>query len=221
MNLQGIPAYGLDGDNVRTGLNRNLSFSKEDREENVRRVAEVAKLFADGGVVALCSFVSPFEDDRRTARRIHEEAGLPFFEVFVDAPLRVCEARDVKGLYKKARTGAIRGFTGIDQSYERPKRPDLVVETENATINDSTAMVIDMLQSCGILPKLRNRNDPVKELFVTEDKIADVEAEAETLPGIDVNEVDIQWMQVLAEGWAAPLQGFMREKQFLQVGAAT
>lgn len=110
---RGIAAYGLDGDNVRTGLNRNLGFSKEDRTENIRRVAEVAKLFADSGQVCLCSFVSPFEEDRQMARQIHKESDLPFFEVFVDTPLTVCEARDTKGLYKKAREGAYSNFTKI------------------------------------------------------------------------------------------------------------
>lgn len=107
---RGIPAYGLDGDNIRTGLNKNLGFSPEDREENIRRVAEVARLFADSGVVALCSFVSPFSVDRERARQIHKENDLPFFEVFVDTPINVCEERDVKGLYKKARAGIIKGI---------------------------------------------------------------------------------------------------------------
>ena len=94
---QGVAAYGLDGDNVRTGLNNNLGFSPEDRRENIRRVAEVAKLFADSGHICLCSFVSPFEEDRANARQIHANYDLPFFEIFVDTPLNVCEARDVKG----------------------------------------------------------------------------------------------------------------------------
>ncbi|CAL1261122.1 unnamed protein product [Larinioides sclopetarius] len=102
----GIPAYALDGDNVRHGLNKNLGFSPEDREENIRRVAEVAKLFADSGVIALSSFISPFAK----AKQIHEDAGLTFIECFVDTPLEVCEQRDVKGLYKKARAGEIKGI---------------------------------------------------------------------------------------------------------------
>lgn len=102
---RGIAAYSLDGDNVRTGLNKNLGFSEEDRTENIRRVAEVAKLFADSGQICLCSFVSPFEKDRQMAREIHEAGKLPFFEVFIDTPLDVCEARDTKGLYKRARRG--------------------------------------------------------------------------------------------------------------------
>jgi len=126
---RGIAAYGLDGDNIRTGLNKNLGFTPEDREENIRRVAEVAKLFADSGSVSLCAFVSPYKKDRELARRLHQEAGLPFLEVFVDTPLEECESRDTKGLYKKARAGQIKGFTGIDQPYERPDNPEVVVDT--------------------------------------------------------------------------------------------
>ncbi|XP_046431941.1 bifunctional 3'-phosphoadenosine 5'-phosphosulfate synthase isoform X2 [Neodiprion fabricii] len=212
----GIPAYGLDGDNVRTGLNKNLGFSKEDREENIRRVAEVAKLFADSGVISLCSFVSPFEEDRQMARQIHKDSDLPFFEIFVDTPFKVCEARDVKGLYKKARQGAIKGFTGIDQSYERPSNPDLVVTTENLTVEESTAMVVEFLEKQGIIPTLPKAGVGVRELFVPEARIANAKAEAETLQSINITELDLQWLQVLAEGWAAPLTGFMRENQYLQ-----
>lgn len=213
---QGIPAYGLDGDNVRTGLNKNLGFSKEDREENIRRVAEVAKLFADSGVIALCSFVSPFEEDRKMARRIHSESDLPFFEIFVDTPLKVCEARDVKGLYRKARQGTIKGFTGIDQNYDRPSSPDLVVTTENYNVEESTAMVIEYLEKQGIIPSLPKPGALVRELFVPDTRMAAILTEAESLQGIEINEVDVQWLQVLAEGWAAPLRGFMRENQYLQ-----
>ena len=214
---RGIAAYGLDGDNVRTGLNKNLGFSKEDREENVRRVAEVAKLFADSGHVTLCSFVSPFAEDRRIARKIHEDAGLPYFEVFVDASLRICEARDVKGLYKKARQGSIASFTGIDQSYETPCQPDLILDTENATLEGSTSCLVRFLQAKGIVPVLPEPGDTVHELFIRGDELARARIEAETLGALAINEVDLQWLQVLSEGWAAPLRGFMREQQYLQV----
>lgn len=150
---KGIPAYGLDGDNIRTGLNKNLGFSQSDREENIRRVAEVAKLFADSGVIAICSFVSPFADDRDMARKIHKDADLKFYEVFVDTPLTVCESRDVKGLYKKAREGAIQGFTGVTQAYEKPSNPDLVVKTEDLSVKESTNKVIELLCSENIIPK--------------------------------------------------------------------
>jgi 3'-phosphoadenosine 5'-phosphosulfate synthase len=149
---KGIPAYGLDGDNIRTGLNRNLGFTQVDREENIRRVAEVAKLFADSGVVAICSFVSPFAEDRDMARRIHKDADLKFLEIFVDTPLTVCEARDVKGLYKKAREGSIQGFTGVTQAYEAPEHPNLIVKTESVSVRESTKKLIDLLVSENIIP---------------------------------------------------------------------
>jgi len=149
---KGIPAYGLDGDNIRTGLNKNLGFTQVDREENIRRVAEVAKLFADSGVVAICSFVSPFAEDRELAKKIHKDSDLKFYEIFVNTPLEICECRDVKGLYKKAREGSIQGFTGVTQAYESPEQPDLVVTTENFSVKDSTNKVIDLLISESIIP---------------------------------------------------------------------
>lgn len=209
-----IPAYGLDGDNMRTGLNKNLGFSQEDREENIRRVAEVGKLFADSGVVALCSFVSPFKKDREIARQLHDSAELPFFEVFVSTPLEECEKRDVKGLYKKARAGMIKGFTGIDQAYEEPDNPDLIVTTVGKKIDESVMEVINMLEKFGIIP--RSANDKVEELFVPADEVEEAKAEAETLPSVEITEVDLQWVQVLAEGWASPLKGFMSEREYLQ-----
>lgn len=213
---RGIPAYGLDGDNVRTGLNKNLGFSKEDREENIRRVAEVAKLFADSGVVALCSFVSPFAEDREMARKIHKDSDLPFFEVFVDTPLNVCEKRDVKGLYKKARQGSIKGFTGVDQPYEKPETPDLVVKTIDCSVEESMLQVVEILEEHGIIPSAAKASDMVKELFVPENRVAAAREEAAALSSLEIGVVDLQWLQVLAEGWATPLSGFMREDQFLQ-----
>jgi bifunctional enzyme CysN/CysC len=121
----GRPAYLLDGDNLRHGLNADLGFSAEDRSENIRRVGEVARLFADAGVVALVPVISPYRADRDRTRAIHDGVGLPFVEVFVDTPLAVCEARDPKGLYARARAGEITGFTGIDDPYEAPTDPDL------------------------------------------------------------------------------------------------
>ncbi|XP_059475361.1 bifunctional 3'-phosphoadenosine 5'-phosphosulfate synthase isoform X2 [Neocloeon triangulifer] len=214
---RGVPAYGLDGDNIRTGLNKNLGFSKEDREENIRRVAEVAKLFADSGVVALCSFVSPFSKDREMARKVHRDSDLPFFEVFVDTPLNICETRDVKGLYKKARKGDIKGFTGLDQAYEKPECPDLVVKTVDCSVDESMMQVVDLLVEHGIIPRsLIGADSRVPELFVDENRVASSKQEALELPALSIGDVDLQWVQVLAEGWAAPLKGFMTEDQFLQ-----
>ena len=126
----GQPAYILDGDNLRHGLNSDLGFSPEDRQENVRRVAEVARLIADAGVVAIVSLVSPYRADRDAARAAHEADGLPFLEIFMDTPLEVAEARDTKGLYAKARAGEITDFTGINAPYEAPMRPDLLLRPE-------------------------------------------------------------------------------------------
>jgi len=211
---RGIPAYGLDGDNVRTGLNKNLGFAPEDREENIRRVAEVGKLFADSGVVALCSFVSPFNKDRELARELHKEVGLPFFEVFVSTSLEECEKRDVKGLYKKARAGIIKGFTGIDQPYEAPETPELTINTENKTVDECVQQIVEVLQSNDILP--RNVVDKVVDLTVPDEKLEDALIQAKELPSIEITKLDLQWLQVLGEGWATPMTGFMREKEFLQ-----
>lgn len=211
---QGIPAYSLDGDNVRTGLNKNLSFTPEDREENIRRIAEVAKLFADGGIVCITSFISPYEKDRANARMLHEEAGLKFYECFVNTPISVCERRDVKGLYKKAREGKIKGFTGVDQAYEAPPRPELVLKAGEQTVDECVQTVVQALMDDGIVPK--GAVNTVQELFVPESRKAEVKKEAETLPSVDITKLDLQWTQVLAEGWATPLQGFMREREYLQ-----
>lgn len=212
--MQGIPAYALDGDNIRHGLNKNLGFSSQDREENIRRVAEVAKLFADSGVVCLTSFISPYAKDRTMAREIHEQAGLVFIECFVDTPLEVCEKRDVKGLYKKARAGQIRGFTGIDMPYEAPACPDLLIKAGKDTIKDCVQHVVQLLRERGVIPG--SVVDCVKELFVCPEHLPLVVEEAAGLPALDITDLDLQWVQVLSEGWATPLTGFMRESEYLQ-----
>ena len=128
---QGRPAYRLDGDNVRHGLNGDLGFSEVDRTENVRRVGEVARLMADAGIVAIVPLISPYRAGRDHARALHAEADLPFVEVFVNTPIELCEKRDPKGLYAKARAGEITGFTGIDDPYEAPLTPELVLVPED------------------------------------------------------------------------------------------
>ncbi|XP_071829094.1 bifunctional 3'-phosphoadenosine 5'-phosphosulfate synthase-like isoform X2 [Apostichopus japonicus] len=212
--FHGIPSYSLDGDNMRTGLNKNLSFTPEDREENIRRVSEVAKLFADGGVVCLSSFISPYTKDRDLARKLHEEVGLPFFEIFVDTPLEVCEERDVKGLYKKARAGLIKGFTGIDQKYEVPPNPAVTLYAGKDDVDGCVQKMVSFLQSHGIIPE--SAVNAVKELLVPADHTASAIAEAETLDSLNITKLDLQWTQVLSEGWATPLTGFMREREYLQ-----
>ena len=142
----GRPSYLLDGDNLRLGLNEDLNFSAKDRHENVRRVAEVARLFADAGLVALVPLISPYREDRENAREIHDQFGLRFFEVFVDTPIGVCEERDPKGLYKKARSGEIKDFTGIDDPYETPNDPDLILTPENGLPEDGAKLVLQLLE---------------------------------------------------------------------------
>lgn len=141
----GRPAYLLDGDNLRQGLNGDLGFSADDRTENVRRVGEVARLFADAGVVALVPVISPYVADRSRVREIHALAGVPFAEVFVDTPIEVCEQRDPKGLYAKARSGEITGFTGIDDPYETPKSPELRLTPDDGDPEAQAHLVLDLL----------------------------------------------------------------------------
>lgn len=147
----GKVSYRLDGDNVRLGINKNLGFSEEDRHENIRRIGEVAKLFCDAGTIALSSFISPYQVDRNRVRELHEAAGLPFVEVFVDCSLEVAESRDPKGLYKKARAGEIKGFTGIDDPYEAPTRPEIHLHTDQMTLEQEVDIILEHLQSKGYL----------------------------------------------------------------------
>jgi len=146
---RGYLSYVLDGDNVRHGLNKNLGFSAVDREENIRRIGEVSRLFADTGIVSLSSFISPYRKDRDEVRKIHMESALPFIEILVDVPIEVCEERDPKGLYKKARLalaeGKGLGFTGIDAPYEPPVAPELITHNDLITPQEAAAQVIEYL----------------------------------------------------------------------------
>jgi bifunctional enzyme CysN/CysC len=150
----GNHVYVLDGDNVRHGLNANLGFSHEDRTENIRRVAEVAKLMADAGLIVVTAFIAPYQSDRRRAREIALESGVEFFEVYVNAPLATCESRDVKGLYQRARNGEIPEFTGINSPYEEPENPEIVLHTDRETLDESTARLLEF-----IVPRIRVRRD--------------------------------------------------------------
>lgn len=144
---EGRPAYVLDGDNLRHGLNGDLGFSAADRAENVRRVGHVARLLADAGVVVLVPLISPYRADRNRVRALHDGAGIPFVEVFVDTPIELCEQRDPKGLYKKARAGEITGFTGIDDPYEAPAAPELVLRPADGDAESMASRV------CALLPR--------------------------------------------------------------------
>lgn len=143
----GRAAYVLDGDNLRHGVNGDLGFSREDRRENARRAAEIAKLFADSGMVAVVALISPYAEDREQARKLHEDAGLVFLEVYVATGLAECEARDPKGLYAAARAGEVAEFTMVSDPYEVPEHPDLVVCTSGASVDDVAHTVLDVLRN--------------------------------------------------------------------------
>jgi adenylylsulfate kinase len=141
-------AYRLDGDNIRHGLNKNLGFSAEDRAENIRRIGEVAKLFTDAGVIAITSFISPYQKDRDAARALQPDT---FIEVYVKVSLEAAEKRDPKGLYKKARAGQLKGFTGIDDPYEAPPTPEIVIDTEELSADAAAKLILDYLDKGGYL----------------------------------------------------------------------
>jgi len=147
----GTRTYILDGDNIRMGLCKDLGFSEDDRGENIRRIGEVSKLFVDNGCIVLSAFVSPYIKDRDGVRELVEDG--EFVEVFVDAPLEVCEERDVKGLYKKAREGIIKGFTGIDDPYEAPLNPEITIDTSILSLKEGVESILDYLEKKGVLPK--------------------------------------------------------------------
>ncbi|HHW36326.1 MAG TPA: adenylyl-sulfate kinase [Bacillales bacterium] len=149
LHKRGIRTYVLDGDNVRHGLNSNLGFSPVDRTENIRRIGEVSKLFVDAGVMTLTAFISPYREDRNMVRKMVQDG--EFLEIYVKCSLEECEKRDPKGLYKKARNGEIKGFTGIDAPYEAPVNPELVVETDKETLRESVLAILNFLQEKGYI----------------------------------------------------------------------
>ncbi|ASK61071.1 adenylyl-sulfate kinase [Virgibacillus phasianinus] len=149
LHTMGIRTYRLDGDNIRHGLNKNLGFSPEDRKENIRRIGEVSKLMVEAGLVTLSAFISPFRQDRDEIRNLLDDN--EFIEVFVDASLETCESRDPKGLYKKVRAGEIKEFTGIDAPYEAPVTPEITVDTNKLSIEESVRTIISYLKTKGYL----------------------------------------------------------------------
>lgn len=151
LSEMGVLSYRLDGDNVRLGINRNLGFSAEDRTENIRRIGEIAKLFVDTGVVALSSFISPYSADRDQVRALHEAAGMDFIEIFVDCSLKEAEKRDPKGLYKKARAGEIKNFTGIDDPYQAPEKPEIHLHSDKQTLDEEVEVILAELRERGII----------------------------------------------------------------------
>lgn len=147
LTARGRHSMVLDGDNLRLGLNRGLGFSSRDRSENIRRAAETARLMAEAGLITIVSLISPFRAEREAARAIAGD--IPFLEIYIDTPLKICEARDPKGLYDRARAGKIPAFTGISAPYEAPERPDLVIPTQDRTVEDSAALLIpELMRLC-------------------------------------------------------------------------
>lgn len=149
LHAMGVRTYLLDGDNVRSGLNKNLGFSNDDRAENIRRVGEVAKLFVDAGVIVLAAFISPFNKDRKFIRDLIDDG--EYVEIFLKCPLSVCEERDPKGLYCRARKGEIKNFTGLDSDYEEPQKPEIVVETDKMTVSECAEQILNHLIKKGFL----------------------------------------------------------------------
>lgn len=151
LTARGVLCYRLDGDNVRLGINKNLGFSAEDRSENIRRIGEVSKLFVDTGVIVLSSFISPYRADRDMVRNLHDASAMDFIEIHVDCSLAEAEKRDPKGLYKKARAGEIKGFTGIDDPYEAPLKPEVHLHSDEMSLEQEVAVLIAEMESRGIL----------------------------------------------------------------------
>ena len=148
---KGHLCYRLDGDNIRLGINKNLGFSAEDRTENIRRIGEISKLFVDTGVIVLSSFVSPYRADRDIVRELHDAGDMDFLEIFVDVPLDVAEQRDPKGLYKKARAGEIKNFTGISDPYEAPLNAELVLNSHEQSLEEEVEILLAMMSERGII----------------------------------------------------------------------
>jgi adenylylsulfate kinase len=150
---RGHLAYVLDGDNIRHGLNKNLGFSPEDREENIRRIGEVAKLFTDAGAITITSFISPYKADRDKVRELM--AAGDFIEVYVECPVDVCSDRDPKGLYKKAMAGEIKNFTGVNAPYEAPDKAELVIRSDKCSVQEAAVMLLELLEKSGKIPALK------------------------------------------------------------------
>eukprot|EP00635_Sarcinochrysidales_sp_CCMP3193_P013541 CAMPEP_0118904606 /NCGR_PEP_ID=MMETSP1166-20130328/9000_1 /TAXON_ID=1104430 /ORGANISM="Chrysoreinhardia sp, Strain CCMP3193" /LENGTH=1143 /DNA_ID=CAMNT_0006843863 /DNA_START=17 /DNA_END=3448 /DNA_ORIENTATION=+ len=219
----------LDGDNVRTGLNRDLGFSPADRKESVRRVSEMACLFNGGGVITLVTLVSPYRADRDEARKRHEDQNLNFLEVFMNVNLDTVQERDPKGLYAKVAAGEITGFTGVDAPYEAPLTPEIDLPNSEMSIEECVAALIDRLQKEGVLEG--GPTDPSglplppgyakgwleDELILTGAEAARAKEDAAKLSAkVRLTDIDVNWLHVISEGWAAPLSGFLREGPLLQ-----
>jgi len=221
----GKHVYRLDGDNLRTGLNRDLGFSESDRAESVRRTGELATLFSDAGVITLVGLISPYRKDRDAVRQRHLDQGIPFYEIFLDVPVDELKKRDPKGQYARVESGELKHFTCIDDPYEEPLHPEVTLKTHELEIEESANILFRTLERDGILigapkvtpPGLPNPDgDEIIDLHVPDYLKVQRRAEAETLPKVLITDIDLNWLQTIGEGWASPLKGFMREGTLLE-----
>jgi len=218
LNNMGVHTYVLDGDNVRHGLNKNLGFSKEDRKENIRRIGEVSKLFVDAGVLPITAFISPYREDRKTVRDLMKEG--EFVEVYVKCSVEVCMERDPKGLYKKAMAGEIKDFTGVNNPYEEPSSPEVVIETDKLSVNESVDKILDYLINQKIVGRkmAKGVNVPYgsKGLInnvATDEEKALLLKKAGSLKSIIVADRFLSDCEMLATGALSPLSGFMNKDE--------
>mmetsp|Transcript_32281 Transcript_32281/g.39632 ORF Transcript_32281/g.39632 Transcript_32281/m.39632 type:complete len:1156 (+) Transcript_32281:158-3625(+) len=225
VKMYGKHVYRLDGDNLRTGLNRDLTFTSADRAESVRRTGELATLFADAGIITLVGLISPYREDRDLVRKRHEDSGIPFYEIFLDVPIDELKNRDPKGQYARVESGELKHFTCIDDPYEEPLQPEITLKTHELTIEQSAAILFHRLHTDGILegapklsaPGLPNPDgDEIVDLHVPDNLKAERQREAEGLVKVLLTDIDLNWLQVIGEGWASPLKGFMREGALVQ-----
>ena len=225
IKFYGKHVYRLDGDNLRTGLNRDLGFTEGDRAEAVRRTGELATLFADAGVITLVGLISPYRADRDAVRKRHEDQRIPFYEVFLDVPVDELKKRDPKGQYAKVESGELKHFTCIDDPYEEPLHPEIILKTHELEIEQSADILLRKLERDGILigapkvtpPGLPNPDgDIIIDLHVDDKHKEERKVEAETLPKVLITDIDLNWLQTIGEGWASPLKGFMREGTLLE-----
>lgn len=225
-----LHTYRLDGDNVRIGLNRDLGFSETDRAESVRRVGEMSALFSEAGIITLVALVSPFRSRRDEVRELHKKMKIPFYEVFVDVPVSVAADRDVKGLYKRAIKGEIKDFTGISSPYEEPLNPEIHLNASSQLLEDEVKMILDKLETEGLLTGVEdppsgypgvavadggNAVATFPTLFPDQPSVSRPD-NYDQLPRVLLRAEDVHWLQIIGEGWAAPLRGFMREGVYLQ-----
>lgn len=204
----------LDGDIIRSGLNKDLGFTAEDRSENIRRISEVSKLFALSGQICIVAFISPYEKDRQFARECHKKVGLDFIECHIAASLEVCEERDVKGLYVKARAGIIKNFTGISDPYEAPANPEMIIDTGKDSLDACREQVFKYLMKNELMEQIQT--DFISEGLISPVSIENVQ-EFEKLKSLDLDLDQAMILNAMSQGWLYPLNRFMNQEELCNV----